>query len=179
MQYREQVLSAVVSAVLAAFKASSSQISYWTYSTYHQTDWDVTGSSVKRIVNQPGIFKIAPSQTTLHLPADHANSHEAEMTSRPAVCFVLRLARTTGRAVGRVKLLHAGLLPPTGRSWPLACRLQRHFSLAIMAAFFSISISKSPIFAGRLRHAHTYLSCHILYLTVFLGRLYGSKVFKR
>lgn len=54
-----------------------------------QTKWNVAGSPVKCGVNQLEIFEIVPSQTTLHLRADCANSHATEMTCRPA--------RKTGR----------------------------------------------------------------------------------
>lgn len=48
-----------------------------------------------------------------------------------------------------------------------------------MAAFFSISVRKSPIFAGCVHCARTYFSCHILYLAMFLGQQHGNRVFKR
>lgn len=81
MQYREKIS-----------KANCTQISPWpnlylTFSTYHQTDWDITGSPVKYIVKLLKMFKISMSQTTLHLLADRANSHEAEMASRLAACL--------------------------------------------------------------------------------------------
>lgn len=60
-------------------------------------NWDMTGSPVKCIVNRLETFKIALLLTTLHLPVDRSNSHEAEVTCRPACCLVFRLARSTGR----------------------------------------------------------------------------------
>lgn len=44
----------------------------------------MTGSPVKCIDNQMETLEIALSQMTLHLLADHANSHEEEVTWWPA-----------------------------------------------------------------------------------------------
>lgn len=44
------------------------------------------------------MIKIAPPQT-LHQPADHANSHEAEMTFWHTTCFVIWLARRTSQVL--------------------------------------------------------------------------------
>lgn len=65
--------------------------SFLPYSTYHKTEWDMTGSSVICFVNLLKMFKIPPSQTTPHLPINHVNSHEAEVT------FQLAGAWSTGQ----------------------------------------------------------------------------------
>lgn len=130
----------------------------------------MTGSPVKCVANQLEIFKIAMSQTTLHLPADRANRHEAEMNSQLAVCLSSskrgQPVRCQWARFSKGCHLHKAIACRFALARRLlACRLQRH----LMAALFSISVSKWPIFAGRLHPAHSYFSCHILYLTVFLG----------
>lgn len=42
-----------------------------------KTNWDMNGDPIKFFVNQLEMWKIAPRQTTLCAPANHANSHEA------------------------------------------------------------------------------------------------------
>lgn len=123
-------------------------------------------------------FKTAPS---LHLPVDGANSPEVEMT--PSGWLVLRPARREPvelrKGCSAPRKVLACRFALTG--WPLAQltgQLQRHFSLAIMAVLFSISNTKSPIFAGRLCCACAYYSGRILYLAVFSEKAIGKSGFQ-
>ena len=147
------------------------------------------GSPVEWLVNRLEPLKIAPSQATLHLPADRENSHEGGVTCVPAGWLVLRPARqlenqssfawrASPRTATRARRGCAQAFPRAAAGRPLSGRLRRHLIVAKMAALFAVSVSKSPSFAGRLRRACAYYSCHILYLAVFLDRLYGNMVFK-
>lgn len=94
----------------------------------------------------------------LHLPAGHANIHEEEMA------FVSAFYATSQVAGEPVLLwfgasllgqLHTCMLLTLSTKrltgWSLACCLQNHFRLAIMAAHFSMSVlrlSKIVIFGG-------------------------------
>lgn len=67
------------------------------------------------------MFKIAMSQTTLHLLADRTNGLEVDVTFWPALLFFYTATQEKCR------------FSPAG--W-----LERHVGLAIMAVLFSISV---------------------------------------
>lgn len=64
-----------------------------TVSTTKTTGTCLPGSAMKFVVDSLETFKIALSWTTLHLVADRANSHEAQVTLWRAGCLFFQQAQ--------------------------------------------------------------------------------------
>lgn len=115
-------------------------------STYQQISWGTSGSPVKRLVNHPEGFKIAPLQTTLHLPADRVNCHDAPVTIRPAGASSSGQPRSWRTGPALLRTLHPFAGPRARRACAQVCSRAAGRPAARWPAATSLQWPRSPQF---------------------------------